>query len=65
MIIPTSTSMIYYTGYGVRMNNNTPLDIEFINERDREEESLTVDRLYDAQGELISDKQWDKLLEEE
>jgi len=47
------------------MNNNTPFDIEQINERDREEESLTVDRLYDAQGELISDKQWDKLLEEE
>ena len=46
------------------MNNNTPLDIERINERDRVEPSLTVDCLYDTYGDPISDKEWDKRLQQ-
>ena len=44
-------------------SNNTPLEIERINERDREEPELTVSCLYDAQGEPISDKAWAKRLD--
>ena len=47
------------------MNNNTPLDIERINERDREDEQpLTVSALYDAQGEVKSDKAMTKWFED-
>ena len=47
------------------MNNNTPFDIEQINERDREEPELTTPSLYDAHGESISDEVWARRLEYE